>query len=273
MKQRVSVQPKVLELLFYLVRHRDRSVGIEELLEVVWRGETVTPASVKRAIGGARRALGDTGDSQSGIRTVRGRGYLFVRSVSECSAPAIPLDDSPAEAATGEAHEATPGATGDPFVGRERQLAALEAELFRAISGRGKLLLLAGEPGIGKTRIVREFAQRAAQLGAEVLISRCEGVEGAPAFWAWRQIVRQFMANHGRREARALLDVEVAEIAEAVPELQHWLEPLPAAPSIDSAHARFRLFDAISAFLQRAAEHTPLLIVFDDFCSARIRRA
>lgn len=76
--ERVAVQPKVARLLAHLAKERARTVPSEELLRVVWPDEKVTVASVKRAIRGARIALGDTGGAQSSIRTVRGCGYQLV---------------------------------------------------------------------------------------------------------------------------------------------------------------------------------------------------
>jgi DNA-binding winged helix-turn-helix (wHTH) protein len=86
---RVPVQPKVLRLLFYLVRNRDRTLSSEELRKALWPNETVTVASLKRAIYAARQALCDTGRSQSIIRTVRGHGYRFVVA-TEPKEPAVP---------------------------------------------------------------------------------------------------------------------------------------------------------------------------------------
>jgi DNA-binding winged helix-turn-helix (wHTH) protein len=78
---RVLAQPKALRLLFYLVAHRARAVPSDELLAQLWRGESVTRGSLKRAVLSARRALGEAGERLSSIRTVRGHGYHFVRPV------------------------------------------------------------------------------------------------------------------------------------------------------------------------------------------------
>lgn len=78
----VAVQPKVLRLLMYLVKHRSRAVPSDELLAELWRGETVCRGSLKRAVRLARRALGDDGEQQSRIRTVRTYGYQFVAPVA-----------------------------------------------------------------------------------------------------------------------------------------------------------------------------------------------
>lgn len=73
----VVVQPKALRLLSYLIVHRDRAVAADELFAELWPDERVSAASIKRAVLGARRALGESGESQRSIRTVRGYGYQF----------------------------------------------------------------------------------------------------------------------------------------------------------------------------------------------------
>jgi DNA-binding winged helix-turn-helix (wHTH) protein/pSer/pThr/pTyr-binding forkhead associated (FHA) protein len=77
----VRVQPKVLDLLLYLVRHRDRVVTKEELFAGVWSGVTVAEGSLLQAISVARRLVGDSSESQRYIRTIRGRGFQFVADV------------------------------------------------------------------------------------------------------------------------------------------------------------------------------------------------
>jgi DNA-binding winged helix-turn-helix (wHTH) protein len=76
--ERVAIQPKELRLLLYLVTHRGRVVAKTELLQALWPEETVCGGSLKRAVRGLRRVLGDTGETQTRIRTVRGFGYEFV---------------------------------------------------------------------------------------------------------------------------------------------------------------------------------------------------
>lgn len=84
--QRTRTQPKVLLLLLHLVKNRDRVVTTRELFDALWPGQAVGPTSIAKAIRGARRALGDTGDSQAVLRTVRTHGYRFVASVRERNA-------------------------------------------------------------------------------------------------------------------------------------------------------------------------------------------
>ena len=71
------------------------------------------------------------------------------------------------------------------FVGRRQEMAVLEAALSDAMFGRGRLVMLAGEPGIGKTRTARELASYAGNFGTEVLWGRCYEDEGTPPYWPW----------------------------------------------------------------------------------------
>ncbi len=80
--------------------------------------------------------------------------------------------------------------TSSGFVGRRQELAALKAALDDAISGQGRLVMLAGEPGIGKSRTAQELASYAETRGVQVLWGRCYEGEGAPPYWPWLQLFR-----------------------------------------------------------------------------------
>jgi predicted ATPase len=71
------------------------------------------------------------------------------------------------------------------FVGRQREMGKLKAVLEDALFGQGRLPMLVGEPGIGKTRTAQELAAYAGTLGAQVLWGWCYEEEGAPPFWPW----------------------------------------------------------------------------------------
>jgi TolB-like protein/tetratricopeptide (TPR) repeat protein len=83
----VHIEPQVFDLLVHLVRNRDRIVGKEELFDVVWQGRIVSEATLSSRISAARRALRDSGNDQSLIRTVFKRGFRFVGDVDDSSAP------------------------------------------------------------------------------------------------------------------------------------------------------------------------------------------
>lgn len=79
----VGVEPQVLSLLVHLIRNRDRMVGKDEIVKVVWNGRAVSDASIASRIRSARRAVDDDGSRQGVIRTLHGRGFCFVAEVVE----------------------------------------------------------------------------------------------------------------------------------------------------------------------------------------------
>ena len=104
------------------------------------------------------------------------------------------------------------------FVGRGAERAELGAALDSALGGQGRLVLVAGEAGIGKTRIVEELCAEARSREARVAWGRCR--EGAaPAYWPWRQALRAYAAGRPPEEVAAELGREVAELGQLLPEL------------------------------------------------------
>jgi DNA-binding CsgD family transcriptional regulator len=153
-----------------------------------------------------------------------------------------------------------------PFVGRAGELAALTADLDAAVGGRGGVVLVAGEPGIGKTRLAEELAARASVRGAVVLWGRCWEGAGAPAFWPWVQVIRGYVQAQAEDPAslRHDLGAGAADIAQLVPAVHDRIPDLPAPSPLEPEAARFRLFDSLAGFLRTAAARRPLLLVLDD---------
>jgi DNA-binding SARP family transcriptional activator len=154
------------------------------------------------------------------------------------------------------------------FVGRERELAELLAGLESALSGRGRLFLISGEPGIGKSRLVDELANRAALRGAQLLVGRSWEAGGAPAFWPWVQALRTLVRERDPERLRSELGVGAPDLAQLLPELRELFPGLSELPPLDSEDARFRLFDAVASVLRATAERQPLLLVLDDLHAA-----
>src|SRR5262245_48433832 len=152
---------------------------------------------------------------------------------------------------------------GNVFVGRERELAALGTALDEAVDGAGRIVMLAGEPGIGKTRTAQVLARYAESRDVRVLWGRCYEEPGAPPFWPWLQVLRACAESCDDARLRALAGA--GDLAEIVPELAQRLPDLaPAERPADATQARFRLFDAIAGFWKRAAVDTPHLLVLDN---------
>ncbi len=154
--------------------------------------------------------------------------------------------------------------TDGEFVGRQREMGRLKAILENTLSGQGQLLMLVGEPGIGKTRTAQELAARAEQRGARVLWGWCYEEEGAPPFWPWLQPIRSYIQQRDVEQLQSEMGPGAADIAEIISEVRDKLPGLEPPPALPPEQARFRLFDSITTFLKNAAQSQPLMLVLDD---------
>ena len=163
-----------------------------------------------------------------------------------------------------EAH-ALDSLAGGVFVGRQREMGELKAALEDALSGRGRLVTLVGEPGIGKTRTAQELATYARMRGAQVLWGRCHESRGAPPFWPWVQAIRSYVREREPDRLRSEMGSGAADIAEIVSDVRERIPDLPPSPQLDDPEqARFRLFDSVTAFLKSASRGQPLAIILDN---------
>lgn len=154
------VEPQVFEVLALLVRERGRVVSKQELFDAVWGSRFVSESALSSRVKAARRAIGDDGRSQRLIRTVHGRGYQFVADVTEVT------DQAPGPAPTRFRLDAA------DLLERDEPLAALGQAYDAAVAGRGGVVLVTGEPGIGKTALVSRFATQVP--GGRVLWGACD---------------------------------------------------------------------------------------------------
>jgi len=153
---------------------------------------------------------------------------------------------------------------GRVFVGRKRETAELRKALSDALTGQGRLVLLSGEPGVGKTRLIQELASFAEQEGARVLWGWCPEEEGAPPYRPWQQILRGYLHKGDADQLVSEIGAGAAEIAELVPDVRSIMPELQPAQWVEADQARFRLFDSITAFLKNAANSQPMVLVIDD---------
>lgn len=158
--------------------------------------------------------------------------------------------------------------SGSPFVGRHAEMEELRRGLEEALAGRGRLFLLSGEPGSGKTRTAEELMSYARLRDVESLRGRCSEDEGAPAFWPWVQVLRSCCDARPADEIERILGPGAAEIAQLDPELEKRLSGVSLASRgpgwADLNRARFRLFDSLTTFFRNLSTRVPLLLVLDD---------
>lgn len=161
-----------------------------------------------------------------------------------------------------------PAATPEPvdarFVGRGPQLDQLRDALETALSGRARLVLVAGEPGVGKTTLVEQLVSEAKVRGAEVLWGRSyEGEIGAP-YLAFAECFRAHVRGRPADELRQDLGGAAPEIATLVSEIREKWDDIPTLPRLEGSAERLRLFEAVVTFLRATARRQPLVLVLDD---------
>src|SRR5262245_65185687 len=140
-----------------------------------------------------------------------------------------------------------------PLIGRERELQELRAALDAAVGGSGRVVLLGGEPGIGKTRLANALADEAESLGLPVWWGRGWEDGSAPAFWSWNSALRRWMDQVGDEVVAAAAGPWRDDLAHVFPVLRDRTPDLPPRESWDLDGARFRLFDIASRFLGTVA--------------------
>ena len=147
------------------------------------------------------------------------------------------------------------------FVGRDGELERLGQLWKEAAAGELRLALLAGEPGVGKTRLAAELAGRVHEEGATVLAGRCDEDLGVP-YQPFVEALRHFADHAPALSSR--LGRYGGELARLVPELGERVPGLPAPLRSDPETERYRLFDAVATWLAVASAEEPLVLVLDD---------
>ena len=154
------------------------------------------------------------------------------------------------------------------FVGRDPELEQLLAALEESAAGRGRVVLIAGEPGIGKSRLADELGRRAREQGISVLWGRGWEDAGAPPYWPWIQALRAHVRDTAADDLREQLGDAAADVAHILPEVVAAVADVTPSADSESDSARFQLFDSIASFLRRASAGRPMLVVLDDLHAA-----
>ena len=251
----IPVQPKVFDAIRYLLENHDRVVLKEELLDAIWPGEHVNDTAVPWTISRARKVLGQRAKAKYPIETVRGQGYRFTGAIrASARAPESTTAVRPAE------KPVKSRVPSDPFVGRADAMERLLGALNEANAGRGRLCLLTGEAGIGKTRCIGEFAVMARRLKVGVWTARCLEGGRTAAFWPWVQVLRDILGEGllgptpKQETEELLLELSLA------PEASHLVADIAASSAIA---ARFWVLEKLSRMLL-CADMTPRVVLIDD---------
>ena len=148
------------------------------------------------------------------------------------------------------------------MVGRERELAAMLAGLDDAASRRGRLFLLSGEPGVGKTRLADEVAAAAHAQRMTILLGHCSEHDEAVAYLPFVEILENFVdrASNADSLRRALGD-QGRELARLIPKLKNILPEFPPPLDLPPAQARRHLFNCFFDFAARIASQRPTLMI------------
>src|SRR5262245_66183150 len=154
--------------------------------------------------------------------------------------------------------------TASRFRVREREMEILAAGLRDARAGRTRFVLISGEAGIGKTRMVEELVRRADLPPGRVLWGRAPEQTGAPSYWPWIRALESYAAeaNGALREEMGPDAPALAYLVPAIRTRCPDVEPVP--PGGGDAEARFKLLDAVTGVLRRATAREPLLVVLED---------
>jgi len=255
--RRVPLQELPLRLLTLLLERPGETFRREEIRARLWPDSVVVDFEhgLNTAVRKLRRALGDSPARPRFIETVPRRGYRFVGRILTGDGDLAPPDDR-ADAAALLART--------PFVGRSRELAQLAGRLSAARTGRGSFVLVAGEPGIGKTRLLEELAECARDEGVRVLWGRCVEGEWSLPYAPFGDALGEWVRTTHLQDVRELVGAHASVLARLAPAVRSRLPDLADAPELEAEDEGPRITQAIVEIVRAVAEHEPLLLVVDD---------
>jgi len=175
-----------------------------------------------------------------------------IRSLPPVQAGAHPAASSPS------------GRTQSEFVGRSLELDRVQRAVDAALGGHGSLVMLVGEPGIGKTRLAERAGEYARLRGAQMQLGHCHETEAGIPYLPFVDALRQLVLDRPDDALREELGSAGPDVAKLVSEVTHRLPEMLPAPQGDPEQDRYRLFDSVATFLVTASKESPLVLVLDD---------
>ncbi len=154
--------------------------------------------------------------------------------------------------------------TGAALIGRDAERAQLLESFHQAKSGRGSLILLLGDAGIGKTRLAEEALAAARQIGAQTLVGRCYEQEDTPALIPYIEILEEASRLMPAAAFRQAIGPSAPELAKLIPELHRLFPDITAPLELPPPLQQRFLFTNVREFFTRSSRLTPLMIFIDD---------
>lgn len=150
------------------------------------------------------------------------------------------------------------------FVGRDEERSDLKDRLDAALAGSGSLVMIGGEPGIGKTRLAEEIGADARSRGALALIGRCQDVDSPLPYAPWVEMTNTIARIAPKEVFRQALGEDASEIARLVPEIRRMFPDVAEPLRMPPEQERHYLFNSILNYLERSSRLQPLLFILDD---------
>jgi DNA-binding winged helix-turn-helix (wHTH) protein/tetratricopeptide (TPR) repeat protein len=255
--EEVRLRRKTFAVLRHLAEHPGELVTKAALLDAIWPDVSVSDSMPAHSVRELRKALGDTAHTPRFIETVQGRGYRFIAEVKldpvQRSTPLAARQPSFAE----QPHQSS-------LVGREHERSELRGAMAQAASGSGRICLISGEAGIGKTRLCAEIALEAENNGLAVLVGLCSEQEAVP-YLPFVEILERWVDRwDSPDDLRRAIGEEAAELGRLLPKLRRIIPDLPPPIELPAEQARRQLFNSFTNFIARRSREQPTMLVLED---------
>jgi DNA-binding winged helix-turn-helix (wHTH) protein/predicted ATPase len=268
--QTIHLSPKPQAVLRYLIRKKGQIASSDEIRQAVWQDIIVSSGTVKVALQTIRKALGDNSKHPQFIETVSGEGYRFIGAVQDLGPSDRHVDEAvtAGDSAAGlddlaQAHSLQPPQA-SLFVGRDAELARLYNWLNKALAGQRQIIFVSGEPGLGKTTLVRAFQnQLAATPQIWTAFGRC--IERYGAGEAYLPILDALTQLRTEQQRSVLIPL----LQQHAPS---WLAQLPsllsqeqrALISLNPTATRERMLREFAYMIEALTAQAPLVFILED---------
>ncbi|HQR10772.1 MAG TPA: AAA family ATPase [Casimicrobiaceae bacterium] len=225
-------------------------------------GQTLLSASVADSV---RDAMPD-GTTLRDLGQFKLRGIAEAENLFQLVSADLPSEFPPLRAEDSAATDAAPleRLIRGRLVGRGNEQLQLQQHWANAQQSRGQLVLLSGEPGVGKTRLAQDLVAHAQERGATVLRGGCYEYEATTPYLPFVEAFREWTRRQSADQLRAALGTTAPEIAKLAPEIEAKLGALAPNPPLSPSEERMRLFDNVARLLRGLAAQRGMLVFIDD---------